>query len=178
MIERTIDLPTPSGPMETFIVHPQDGGPHPAVVLYMDVWGIREELRDIARRIATVGYYCVLPDFYHRQGKKRHAYYDAKGRMISLDLLDEARRQIVLEPLSKLSDAMVIDVGGTTTDVGQLKNGKDYYEEFVEKDGKPYLRAMTAVPVVMQKCVMCHPNYANAKKGAAVGAISYTMPVE
>jgi len=48
MIERTIDLPTPSGPMETFIVHPQDGGPHPAVVLYMDVWGIREELRDIA----------------------------------------------------------------------------------------------------------------------------------
>jgi hypothetical protein len=62
--------------------------------------------------------------------------------------------------------------------VGQLKNGKDYFEEFVEKDGKPYLRAMTAVPVVMQKCVMCHPNYANAKKGAAVGAISYTMPVE
>jgi carboxymethylenebutenolidase len=109
MIERTLDIPTPSGAMETFIVHPHGNGPHPAVVLYMDVWGIREELRDIARRIATMGYYCLLPDFYHRQGKMRHAYYDQKGRMISLDLLDEARRHIVLEPLSKLSDAMVIE---------------------------------------------------------------------
>lgn len=122
MIERTLDLPTPSGPMETFIVHPQDRGPHPAVVLYMDVWGIREELRDIARRIATVGYYCVLPDFYHRQGKMRHAYYDAKGRMISLDLLDEVRRQIVLEPLSRLSDAMVIE--DTATLLRFMDNGE------------------------------------------------------
>jgi hypothetical protein len=62
--------------------------------------------------------------------------------------------------------------------VSQLKAGKDYYEQIVEKDGKPFLRAMTPVPVVMQKCVMCHPHYADAKKGAAVGAISYTLPIE
>ena len=62
--------------------------------------------------------------------------------------------------------------------VSQLKSGKDYYEEIIEKEGKPFLRAMTPVPVVMQKCVMCHPHYADAKKGAAVGAISYTLPIE
>ena len=62
--------------------------------------------------------------------------------------------------------------------VSQLQAGKDYYEQIVEKDGKPYLRAMTSVPVVMQKCVMCHPHYADAKKGAAIGAISYTLPIE
>lgn len=62
--------------------------------------------------------------------------------------------------------------------VRQLKAGKDYFEEVIEKDGKPYLRAMTPVPVVMQKCVMCHPHYADAKKGAAIGAISYTLPIE
>ena len=62
--------------------------------------------------------------------------------------------------------------------VRQLQAGKDYFEEVVEKDGKPYLRAMTAVPVVMQKCVMCHSHYADAKKGAAVGAISYTLPID
>ncbi|MFH1304536.1 MAG: DUF3365 domain-containing protein [Planctomycetota bacterium] len=60
----------------------------------------------------------------------------------------------------------------------QLKDGKAFVEQVVDKDGKPYLRAMTAVPVVMQKCVMCHPQYANAKKGAAIGAISYTLPIE
>jgi len=62
--------------------------------------------------------------------------------------------------------------------VRQLQAGKDYIEEVVEKDGKPYLRAMTAVPVVMQKCVMCHSHYADAKKGAAIGAISYTLPID
>jgi hypothetical protein len=62
--------------------------------------------------------------------------------------------------------------------VSQLQAGKDYYEQIIEKKGKPYLRAMTPVPVVMQKCVMCHPNYAAAKKGAAVGAISYLLPIE
>jgi hypothetical protein len=62
--------------------------------------------------------------------------------------------------------------------VEQLKNGKTYVEEIEQKDGKPVLRAMTAVPVVMQKCVLCHPHYADAKKGAAVGAISYTLPIE
>ena len=40
--------------------------------------------------------------------------------------------------------------------IKQLKAGKDYFEQVVEKSGKSYLRAMTPVPVVMQKCVMCH----------------------
>src|SRR5579884_2987889 len=55
--------------------------------------------------------------------------------------------------------------------VEQLKAGKDYYEQVVYKEGKPYLRAMTAVPVVMDKCILCHENYKKAKKGEAVGAL-------
>lgn len=62
--------------------------------------------------------------------------------------------------------------------IKQLKSGKDYYEEITEKDGKPVLRAATAVPVVMKKCTMCHPHYEDAKKGAAIGAVSYTLPIE
>jgi hypothetical protein len=62
--------------------------------------------------------------------------------------------------------------------VKQLRSGKAYYESVVQKDGKPYLRAMTNVPVVMPRCVLCHENYANVKKGAAVGALSYTVPID
>ena len=43
--------------METFVTHPQQDGPFPPVIFYMDVWGVREELYDLARRVATVGYY-------------------------------------------------------------------------------------------------------------------------
>jgi hypothetical protein len=40
------------------------------------------------------------------------------------------------------------------------------------------LRAITPVPVVMQKCVMCHEHYRDAKPGEAIGAISYSVPIE
>jgi carboxymethylenebutenolidase len=69
MIEQTIDIATKDGAMETFIVHPERNGPHPAVFLLMDAPGIREELRDMARRLATVGYYVLLPNLYYRAGR-------------------------------------------------------------------------------------------------------------
>jgi hypothetical protein len=62
--------------------------------------------------------------------------------------------------------------------VKQLKAGKDYYDQLIVKEGKPYLRAITPVPVVMQKCTMCHEHYQNVKKGAPVGALTYTIPIE
>jgi carboxymethylenebutenolidase len=69
MIEEILDIATRSGAMETFIVHPERNGPHPAVCLLMDAPGIREELYDMARRLCTVGYYVVLPNLYYRAGK-------------------------------------------------------------------------------------------------------------
>ena len=56
MKEKIVEIETPDGLMETFITHPEQGGPFPPVIIFMDVWGIREQLFDIARRIGTVGY--------------------------------------------------------------------------------------------------------------------------
>lgn len=70
MIESITDIPTKDGGMETFICHPERGGPHPAVLFLMDAPGIREELYDMARRLATVGYYVLLPNLYYRAGKE------------------------------------------------------------------------------------------------------------
>jgi carboxymethylenebutenolidase len=38
--------------------------------MLMDAPGIREELHDMARRLATVGYYVLLPNLYYRAGKR------------------------------------------------------------------------------------------------------------
>ena len=104
MRERVIDIETPSGRMPTFVTHPEQEGPFPAVIVYMDIWGVREELYEIARRVGTVGYYCMVPDFYYRQGRVRHEFRDAQNRMISLHALDEERRQRVVAPGRKLSN--------------------------------------------------------------------------
>src|SRR5208282_5316067 len=69
MIEQTIDIPTKDGAMETFITHPERGGPYPPVFLMMDAPGIREELRMMTRCLATVGYYVLLPNLYYRAGR-------------------------------------------------------------------------------------------------------------
>jgi hypothetical protein len=56
-----------------------------------------------------------------------------------------------------------------------LVAGKEAHEEVVEKSGKRYLRLATGIPVVMEQCVMCHPDW-KGKKGN-IGALSYTVPV-
>lgn len=68
MIEETLDITTRDGAMETFVCRP-DRGSHPAVLLLMDAPGIREELRDMARRLTSVGYCVLLPNLYYRAGR-------------------------------------------------------------------------------------------------------------
>lgn len=67
MIEKHLDIPTADGSMNTFVVYPEENGPHPVVLFYMDAPGKREELHDMARRFAAVGYYVILPNLYYRR---------------------------------------------------------------------------------------------------------------
>jgi len=76
MIEATHQIETPDGTMETFSVHPDEGISYPAVILYMDAPGIREELRDFCRRISGQGYYVLLPNMYYRRGTTEFEYAD------------------------------------------------------------------------------------------------------
>jgi carboxymethylenebutenolidase len=68
MIDQQIEIPTKDGHTTTFITHPERGGPHPIILFYMDAPAIREELRDMARRLGTSGYYVMLPNLYYRAG--------------------------------------------------------------------------------------------------------------
>lgn len=69
MIEETLDITTSDGAMETFICRPERGDPCPPVLFLMDAPGIREELHDMARRLATTGYCVLLPNLYYRAGR-------------------------------------------------------------------------------------------------------------
>ncbi len=76
MYEFETEITTDDGIMDAFVCHPEEGGPFPAIILYMDAPGIREELRDMARRIGTVGYFVILPNLYYRTGREGHYGFD------------------------------------------------------------------------------------------------------
>jgi carboxymethylenebutenolidase len=81
MIESEQDIATADGAMNTFITHPEDGGPHPLIVFLMDAPGKREELHDMARRLATVGYYVMLPNLYYRRVREFVMAPDKRSEM-------------------------------------------------------------------------------------------------
>ncbi|MDX1382201.1 MAG: dienelactone hydrolase family protein [Thermoanaerobaculia bacterium] len=71
MIEREIDIQAPDGEMKTFIYHPEHDGPHPVVLYLMDAPSIRPALKEMANRLATAGYYVMLPYLFYRGGPYR-----------------------------------------------------------------------------------------------------------
>lgn len=91
MIEKHLDIPTADGAMNSFVVHPEEGGPHPVILFYMDAPGKREELHDMARRFATVGYYVVLPNLYYRRSR---------------DFVLKARTPEAMKPMFELMDSL------------------------------------------------------------------------
>lgn len=58
-----------------------------------------------------------------------------------------------------------------------LVSGKPWFEEEEKREGVRHLRVATPIPVVLEKCVMCHDNYADVPKGKAIGALTYTVPI-
>lgn len=57
----------------------------------------------------------------------------------------------------------------------QLLAGKSSHEEVITKNGKRFLRVATSVPVVMEKCIMCHANFKGVE--GPIGSLSYTVPM-
>lgn len=108
MHERTIDIRTADGVMPTFVTVPETGGPYAPVVLFMDVWGYREVLCDIARRIGTVGYAAVVPNLYYRAGGVTFDFRHPDGRTRSLKDLSKEDQDRIYAVHKHLTDEMVV----------------------------------------------------------------------
>ncbi len=103
MIEFETEIETQDGILDAFVCHPDEGGPHPAVILYMDAPGIREELRDMTRRIAATGYVAMLPNLYYRIGREGNYGYD-----LSNTANIDAERARMFDCMNSLTNARIV----------------------------------------------------------------------
>jgi carboxymethylenebutenolidase len=63
-----ITIETRDGSCPSYVYRPAAGGPWPAVLVYMDGLGIRPAMLEVGERLATCGYYVLLPDLFYRSG--------------------------------------------------------------------------------------------------------------
>lgn len=69
MSRQDVKIPTPDGEAQAYVFTPDQGsGPWPVVLFYMDALAIRPTLFEMAERLASNGYFVLLPDMFWRLG--------------------------------------------------------------------------------------------------------------
>jgi len=64
-----IEIPAADGTAEALVARPSSGeGPFPGVILYMDAFGLRPRIQEMAQRIADWGYVVLAPNVFYREG--------------------------------------------------------------------------------------------------------------
>lgn len=126
MIEREIDVVTPEGTMKTFVYHPTHEGPHPVVLYLMDAPSIRPALKDMAMRLASAGYYVMLPFLFYRGSEFRefgmsdedmHLRRELMGTITPTNIVSDA------EALLAVAEADPAARGGKVGAVGFCMSG-------------------------------------------------------
>ncbi len=94
--EKQVEIQTEDGVMPTFLSYPAHGDPAPAVILYMDIFGPREEMKEMCRRLSRHGYAALLPNLFYRAGSPE-ADVLMENRKLALELNGSTKNRMVIQ---------------------------------------------------------------------------------
>ncbi|KUL34585.1 dienelactone hydrolase family protein [Actinoplanes awajinensis] len=66
MQQTSIDVPAADGLSDAYFVKPDGPEPYPGILMFMDAFGVRPRLREMADRVAERGYAVLLPNLFYR----------------------------------------------------------------------------------------------------------------
>jgi len=116
MIDQDVVINTKYGRQPGYAACPSEFGAYPAIIIYMDAPGFRDELKIQARRIAKHGYFCLVPDLYYRLGTLR---FDVPRR-------NDAMSAVVRAAMQSLSNTAVAeDTAGMIAFLDGQDNAKE-----------------------------------------------------
>jgi carboxymethylenebutenolidase len=87
VIDESIELPTPSGPIRTHIVRPAAPGQYPGIVFFTEIFQVTGPIRRTAAMLAGHGYIVAIPEIYHE--------YEAPGTVLAYDQLGSDRGNVL-----------------------------------------------------------------------------------
>lgn len=87
VVDETIELTTPYGPMRTHIVRPAAPGKYPGIVFYTEIFQVTGPIRRTAAMLAGHGYIVAIPEIYHE--------FEAPGTVLSYDQAGSDRGNVL-----------------------------------------------------------------------------------
>ncbi len=119
-MEKTkVDVPTPDGVADSYLVVPDTDHPHPGVLLFIDAFGLRPRIEEMADRIAERGYAVLAPNILYRGGRS--------------PLIDLADLQVP-ERRRNAFDKLMPFVQGLTTEL-VVEDARAYLDFFAAQPG-------------------------------------------
>ncbi|MEV1329740.1 dienelactone hydrolase family protein [Micromonospora costi] len=104
----TVDVTTSDGTADAYLARPDGDGPFPAVLVFMDAFGLRPRMAEMAERIAERGYVVLVPNLFYRAGR---------APLFDLSLLgDPQQRGAIFERIMPYMAALTPEV--VTRDTG------------------------------------------------------------
>jgi len=112
---KEIQVSGPAGSIRTYVAQPAGDGPHPAVIVIQEWWGLNDHIKDVACRFAAEGYVAYAPDLYSRQGNVVATDPNEAGRLMGgLDKADGVADLLALVAHIKNDGATRADRIGVT----------------------------------------------------------------
>ena len=76
----SVEIPVGSGgTMGGYLARPSGGETLPAVIVYMEIFGVNAHIRSVVDRVAEEGFVALAPDYFHRTGPGIELGYDDAG---------------------------------------------------------------------------------------------------
>jgi carboxymethylenebutenolidase len=73
--------------MGAYLALPDGAGPHPAVIVFQEIFGVNSHIRDVTERVAKLGYVAIAPDYHHRSAPGQELKYDQEGMQKGMPLI-------------------------------------------------------------------------------------------
>lgn len=83
--------------IRTFIARPDDGKKHPAVIVVHEIWGLENNIRSIARRLAGEGFVAYAPHLF-----------SGEGDYMNPETIEQAMRVFWTMPRDKMNDEKAV----------------------------------------------------------------------
>lgn len=98
-----LDIAAPDGVADAYVARPSGDGPHPGVLFFIDAFGLRPQIEQMADRIADWGYVVMVPNLFYRSGTAAELAPDG-------DLCEPGVRESLFAQLRPRMDVLTADV--------------------------------------------------------------------